>query len=130
MDFKVTCVAALAAFAVSTVYAQVKLGDAGGWLESAYAQWADDGSDSYNVYYSGEGNSGVKVDASLVRKYGSTWRVDVPGLKAGSYTLKIVGVKGGKEGPAAAGPYLCTLHCAMRRSAGMAPEGADIGYQL
>ena len=102
MDFKVTCVAALAAFTVSTVYAQVKLGDAGGWLESAYAQWADDGSDSYNVYYSGEGNSGVKVDASLVRKYGSTWRVDVPGLKAGSYTLKIVGVKGGKEGPAAA----------------------------
>ena len=102
MDFKVTCVAALAAFTVSTVYAQVKLGDAGGWLESAYAQWADDGSDSYNVYYSGEGNSGVKVDASLVRKYGSTWRVDVPGLKAGSYTLKIVGVKGGKEGPATA----------------------------
>lgn len=101
MDFKVTCVAALAAFTVSTVYAQVKLGDAGGWLESAYAQWADDGSDSYNVYYSGEGKADVKVDASLVRKYGSTWRVDVPGLKAGDYTLKVAGVKGGKEGTAA-----------------------------
>ena len=77
------------------------LGDAGGWLESAYAQWASDGSDSYNVYYSGNGKSNVKVDAELVRKYGSTWRVDVPGLKAGDYTLKIVGVKSGKEGASA-----------------------------
>lgn len=86
---------------VATANAQVTVGDAGGWLESAYAQWASDGSDSYNVYYSGSGKSDVKVDAQLVRKYGSTWRVDVPGLKAGDYTLKIAGVKGGKEGSAA-----------------------------
>ncbi|WP_458449353.1 pectate lyase family protein [Fibrobacter sp.] len=86
---------------VAVAGAQVTLGDAGGWLESAYAQWASDGSDSYNVYYSGNGKSNVKVDAELVRKYGSTWRVDVPGLKAGDYTLKIVGVKGGKEGASA-----------------------------
>ncbi len=86
---------------VAVAGAQVTLGDAGGWLESAYAQWASDGSDSYNVYYSGNGKSNVKVDAELVRKYGSTWRVDVPGLEAGDYTLKIVGVKGGKEGASA-----------------------------
>ena len=86
---------------VAVAGAQVTLGDAGGWLESAYAQWASDGSDSYNVYYSGNGKSNVKVDAELVRKYGSTWRVDVPGLKAGDYTLKIVGVKSGKEGASA-----------------------------
>ena len=86
---------------VLAAQAQVTLGDAGGWLESAYAQWADDGSDSYNVYYSGAGKTDVKVDAQLVRKYGSTWRVDVPGLKAGDYTLKVAGVKGGKEGSAA-----------------------------
>ena len=86
---------------VTVAGAQVTLGDAGGWLESAYAEWASDGSDSYNVYYSGNGKSDVKVDAELVRKYGSTWRVDVPGLKAGDYTLKIVGVKGGKEGASA-----------------------------
>lgn len=85
---------------VAVAGAQVTLGDAGGWLESAYAEWASDGSDSYNVYYSGAGKSDVKVDAELVRKYGSTWRVDVPGLKAGDYTLKIVGVKNGKEGAA------------------------------
>ena len=86
---------------VAVAGAQVTLGDAGGWLESAYAQWVSDGSDSYNVYYSGAGKADVKVDAPLVRKYGSTWRVDVPGLKAGDYTLKIVGVKNGKEGVAA-----------------------------
>jgi len=86
---------------VAVAGAQVTLGDAGGWLESAYAQWASDGSDGYNVYYSGAGKTDVKVDAQLVRKYGSTWRVDVPGLKAGEYTLKIVGVKNGKEGTSA-----------------------------
>ena len=79
-------------------YAQVTLSSAEGWLESAFAEWASDGSDSYNVYYTGAGASNVKVDGSLVRKYGSKYRVDVVGLKAGSYTLKVASVKGGKEG--------------------------------
>ena len=78
--------------------AQVTLSSAEGWLESAFAEWASDGSDSYNVYYTGAGASNVKVDGSLVRKYGSKYRVDVVGLKAGSYTLKVASVKGGKEG--------------------------------
>ena len=79
-------------------YAQVTLSSAEGWLESAFAEWASDGSDSYNVYYSGAGASNVKVDGQLIRKYGSKYRVDVVGLKAGSYTLKVASVKGGKEG--------------------------------
>ena len=99
MKCLVTAFAGLGLVAVAG--AQVTLGNAGGWLESAYAEWASDGSDSYNVYYSGAGKSDVKVDAELVRKYGSTWRVDVPGLKAGDYTLKVAGVKGGKEAAAA-----------------------------
>ena len=77
--------------------AQVSLQTASGALESAYAEWASDGSDSYNVYYSGAGANDVKVDAQLIRKYGSKYRVDVVGLKAGSYTLKVASVKGGKE---------------------------------
>jgi pectate lyase len=77
--------------------AQVSLENASGSLESAYAEWASDGSDSYNVYYSGAGASNVKVDGSLIRKYGSKFRVDAVGLKAGDYTLKVVSVKGGKE---------------------------------
>ena len=78
--------------------AQVSLENASGALESAYVEWASDGSDSYNVYYSGAGASNVKVDAPLIRKYGSKFRVDAVGLKAGDYTLKVVSVKGGKEG--------------------------------
>ena len=81
--------------------AQVSLQNVSGSLESAYAEWASDGSDSYNVYYSGAGLKDVKVDDSLVRKYGSKFRVDVVGLKAGSYTLKVSSVKGGKEGASA-----------------------------
>lgn len=79
-------------------YAQVSINKAEGWLESAFAEWASDGSDSYNVYYTGAGSSNVKVDGQLIRKYGSKYRVDVVGLKAGSYTLKVASVKGGKEG--------------------------------
>ena len=78
--------------------AQVSLENASGALESAFVEWASDGSDSYNVYYSGAGASNVKVDAPLIRKYGSKFRVDAVGLKAGDYTLKVVSVKGGKEG--------------------------------
>lgn len=77
--------------------AQVSLGDAGGWFESAYVEWSDSGADSYNVYYSGAGKSDVKIDAELIRKYGSKVRADVLGLKAGDYTLKVVPVKGGAE---------------------------------
>ena len=84
--------------AFSSVFAQVSFQNASGSLESAYAEWASDGSDSYNVYYSGAGSKDVKVDAPLIRKYGSKYRVDVVGLKAGDYTLKVVSVKGGKEG--------------------------------
>ena len=89
-------VLACAGFVVAN--AQVSLQNVAGSLESAYAEWASDGSDSYNVYYSGAGSSNVKVDASLIRKYGSKYRVDVVGLKAGDYTLKVVSVKGGSEG--------------------------------
>ena len=87
--------------AFSSVFAQVSFQNVSGSLESAYAEWTSDGSDSYNVYYSGAGAKDVKVDASLIRKYGSRFRVDVVGLKAGDYTFKVVSVKGGKEGSVA-----------------------------
>ena len=95
---KVALGVALLGFAAAN--AQVTISAADGWLESAYAEWASDGSDSYNVYYSGAGANNVKVDAQLIRKYGSKFRVDAVGLKAGDYTLKVVSVKGGKEGAA------------------------------
>lgn len=93
----VTVIASVGISLAVHAQAQVSLGDAAGWFESAYVEWADSGADSYNVYYSGAGKTDVKIDAELIRKYGSKVRADVLGLKAGDYTLKVVPVKGGKE---------------------------------
>lgn len=61
-----------------------------GWLESAYAEWSPAaGAAKYEVSVSGEDLDAVKVDEPLVRQYASGIRVDVPGLKAGSYTLAV-----------------------------------------
>ncbi len=65
-----------------------------GWQESAYAKWnllSD--AKSYNVYVKGGQYADyTKVDQQLVRNYGSYGRVDVVGLKAGNYSLKVVAV--------------------------------------
>jgi len=103
-------VSVLACASIFTIAnAQVSLQKVSGSLESAYAEWVSDGSDSYNVYYSGGGASDVQVDASLIRKYGSMYRVDAVGLKAGEYTLKVVPVKGGKEGVATTSEKIAVL---------------------
>ncbi|MGN0282264.1 MAG: polysaccharide lyase family 1 protein [Prevotella sp.] len=68
---------------------------AGGWLETAFAEWELTAeATSYNVYIKGGSYTDyTKVDNELVRKYPDMGRVDVPGLKAGSgYSLKIVPV--------------------------------------
>ena len=75
--------------------------DAGGWMEAAYVEWKTSGNaDSYNVYVNGPGVANQKLDNPLIRSYGAYWRADAVGLKAGSYTLKVVPVVGGKEGAA------------------------------
>lgn len=73
-----------------------------GSLESAYVKWepASD-ADSYNVYYTGAGITDRKIDTQLIRSYGAYFRADVPGLAAGTYTMKVVPVKAGTEGTAA-----------------------------
>lgn len=72
--------------------------EAAGWFETAYTRWEPvANADSYNVYVSGEGINNRKIDTQLIRSYGSYFRADVPGLKAGSYTLRIVPVIGGNE---------------------------------
>jgi pectate lyase len=85
-------------FAANTAAAPA-LRAASGWLESAYVTWeAVADADGYNVYYSGEGITDKKIDAQLIRSYGAYYRADVPGLAAGSYTLKVVPVFAGTEG--------------------------------
>lgn len=68
--------------------------EARGWHESMYAKFTlTEGAKTYNAYYKGETDSEYKkVDGPLVRNYGTYGRVDVVGLKAGSYDLKVVPV--------------------------------------
>ena len=64
--------------------------ESSGWLESAYITWQPvENAQSYNVYYSGEGITDKKIDNQLIRSYGTYYRADIPGLKAGNYTIKV-----------------------------------------
>ncbi len=67
--------------------------EAGGWLESAYVKWQPvSGAESYNVYYSGNGITDQKIDNALIRSYGSYFRADILGLKAGTYDITVKAV--------------------------------------
>ena len=85
----------------SLVFSQApSLTKTGGWLETAFIEWqAVSGATSYNVYYTGGGKTNQKIDNTLIRGYGSYFRADVPGLKAGAYTLKVAAVVSGTEKP-------------------------------
>ncbi len=73
--------------------------EAKGDLETAIVKWKPEKKiDRYNVYYTGQGIKNQRVDDYLIRNYGSYYRVDIPGLEKGSYVVKIVAVKNGKEG--------------------------------
>lgn len=72
----------------------IQITEAKGWQESAYLKWAPfEGASSYNVYVGDK-----KIDAQLIRQYASYYRADVLGLKAGTYSVKVVPVNAdGKE---------------------------------
>ncbi|WP_315062187.1 pectate lyase [Capnocytophaga leadbetteri] len=82
-----------------TIENGVIITEAKGWLETVYAKWEPiAGADGYHVYVKGGQYADYgKVDAELIRLYNGYVRVDIPGLKAGTYSLKIVAVKGGEE---------------------------------
>lgn len=66
----------------------IQVTEAKGWQESAYLKWAPfEGASSYNVYVDDK-----KIDAQLIRQYASYYRADVLGLKAGTYSVKVVPV--------------------------------------
>ncbi len=78
---------------------QVTITESAGWLESAFVKWQPvTNATSYNVYFTGNGNVDKKIDNELIRSYGTYFRADIPGLKSGSYTLKVKPVIGGTEG--------------------------------
>lgn len=78
---------------------QIQINEAQGWLESAFVKWQPvSNAQSYNVYYTGNGQVDTKIDDQLIRSYGSYFRADIPGLKAGTYTVKVKPVISGTEG--------------------------------
>ncbi|MBR2115097.1 MAG: pectate lyase, partial [Prevotella sp.] len=67
---------------------RVVISEAQGWLESAYVKFTKlAGIKRYNVYVNDQ-----IIDTQLVRDYGSYGRADAVGLKAGTYTMKVVPV--------------------------------------
>lgn len=62
-------------------------------FETIYCEWKPlEGADSYNVYCDGR-----KVDTELIRNYGTYYRCDILGLKAGEYAVDIIPVDNGEE---------------------------------
>ena len=84
---------------IQTWAQQVQINEASGWLESVFVKWQPvSNAQTYNVYYTGNGLVDKKIDDQLIRSYGSYFRADIPGLKAGTYTVKVKPVISGTEG--------------------------------
>jgi len=81
-----------------------------GWLESAFVEWTPvAGAGSYNVYYTGGGETNKKIDEQLIRSYGSYFRADIPGIAAGAYTITVKPVTANVEGTGTATSSLTVL---------------------
>ena len=72
-------------------FAATSFSAAGGWFETLYAEWAGNKSDVTAVSYSGTASGSLIGDdlTYLVRQDGSNVRLDIPGLKAGTYNLTV-----------------------------------------
>ena len=94
------CSAAIAAGALPAVTGStaaaadaVSFTRAEGWFETAVLEWEPvSGAEGFNVYADGK-----QIDSMLIRQYNGYYRTDIPGLKAGSHTVKVVPLSGGKE---------------------------------
>jgi len=80
----------------------VTITESAGWFETVWVKWLPvDGAQSYNVYFSGAGVTDKKIDDNLIRSYGDYLRADIPGLKPGSYTVRVAAVINNQEVEAA-----------------------------
>lgn len=94
--FAATSFLAAPSLDVSAAPAVPVITECGGWLESAYVEWAAGDADAYNVYV-----NGTQLDDELIRLYsdgqgGRYYRADALGLAEGSYSFKVVPVENGK----------------------------------
>lgn len=84
-------VAALLAISAPLSAFAFQLNSAGGDAESVYATWSPvAGATAYNVVYSGPDFTDRQADTQLIRQYPDDIRVDIPGLAAGEYSMKVV----------------------------------------
>ncbi len=89
---------------------QIQINEASGWLESAFVKWQPvSNAQTYNVYYSGQGITDQKIDDQLIRSYGTYFRADIPGLKSGTYTIKVKPVISSVEGTGSTSSNLTVL---------------------
>lgn len=117
-------------FASVNLWSQVTIIETGGWMESAFVKWTPiAGVDSYNVYYTGGGQTDKKIDTQLIRSYGTYFRADILGLAAGTYTITVKPVTASVEGTGATTSGITVL--AHDRN-GFAFEGGRIpgGYNI
>lgn len=119
----------LAMFFIAVQTWSQQINEASGWLESVFVKWQPvSNAQTYNVYYTGEGIVDRKIDNQLIRSYGSYFRADIPGLKAGSYTVKIKPVISGVEGT---GTITSSLTVSAQDRNGFAFDGGRVpgGYK-
>ncbi len=113
-------------FVAAPVHAAVT--EAQGWFEAAYAQWEPvSGAADYNVYIAPAGGEYTQIDKELVRKYPTYYRADAVGLKAGSYTMKIVPVDASKAEMTSAAMTTAALTVKAHDRAGFAHVGMPGG---
>lgn len=86
-------IAAASLLASPALLGAIEITRADGWFETAIVRWNSvPGTAHYEVFISGEGLDNSKVDDELIRLYPGHWRVDIPGLKAGEYSVTVKAV--------------------------------------
>ncbi|MCQ2416433.1 MAG: dockerin type I domain-containing protein [Oscillospiraceae bacterium] len=102
----------------------IQLSKAAGWFETAYAEWAPyPNASGYNVYADGK-----QADSMLIRQYGQYYRADIPGLKAGNHTVKIVPLINGKEDTSKAAEQQVTVQANDRTGFGWVKGSSSGAY--
>jgi len=80
-------------FTINTAFA-INITKSQGWLEAITLKWESiKDIDHFSLQISGEGLNKFKADEMLIRKYRDGYRADIPGLKSGVYSVKIIGYK-------------------------------------
>lgn len=99
-----------------------------GDMENASVIWQKTDAEGYNVYYKGASdNTFVQVDDELIRQYGDTYRVDIPGLRGGDYTISVVPIQNQKPNFDAAAVKKVNVKSNVREGFAFAPSSPTQG---